>query len=285
MTDQKTTAGSKEWLEALNKSISTLGSDEFEDHLFTLVNSLLRVDHCTVFVSGEGGKTEHLFTKSTLDEKVCIALARAYTDGFYVDDPNRAPLAKRVKTSQNNKRDVTILPHTPTEDYDKKYQEEFFNKTGLNDKISSLLQTTRYNIYCSFYRLKPSPVFKDHEFQQLSKILPLLTNLIFKHLRLKNINKKEILQTDITIHTPLSRSPEMLSEFLDSKSNIFAALTGREKEVCSRIITGYSSEAIALDLKVALSTIHTYRKRAYSKLGISSQNELFSLCLEFMPLP
>jgi DNA-binding CsgD family transcriptional regulator len=32
-----------------------------------------------------------------------------------------------------------------------------------------------------------------------------------------------------------------------------------------------------LDLGVALSTVLTYRKRAYGKLGVTSQAELFAL--------
>ena len=55
-------------------------------------------------------------------------------------------------------------------------------------------------------------------------------------------------------------------------------LTDREQDVCARIVAGYSSEAIALDLGLAASSVATYRKRAYAKLGICSQHDLFALC-------
>jgi DNA-binding CsgD family transcriptional regulator len=42
---------------------------------------------------------------------------------------------------------------------------------------------------------------------------------------------------------------------------------------------GYSNEAIALDLDLSFHSVRTYRRRAYLKLGITSQNELFSLVL------
>jgi DNA-binding CsgD family transcriptional regulator len=57
-------------------------------------------------------------------------------------------------------------------------------------------------------------------------------------------------------------------------------LTPREREVCERILLGYTSIGIGLDLNIALSSVLTYRKRAYEKLGIAAQNELFALCLE-----
>ena len=61
-----------------------------------------------------------------------------------------------------------------------------------------------------------------------------------------------------------------------------AALTGREKDVCLRILSGFSSEAIAAELGISLHSALTYRKRAYVKLGISAQNELFAMVLRLM---
>jgi DNA-binding CsgD family transcriptional regulator len=60
----------------------------------------------------------------------------------------------------------------------------------------------------------------------------------------------------------------------------FDRLTAREREVCERIVLGYTSIGIGLDLDIALSSVLTYRKRAYAKLGIGTQNELFALCLD-----
>lgn len=56
-------------------------------------------------------------------------------------------------------------------------------------------------------------------------------------------------------------------------------LSAREVEACTGIILGYSSEAIALALGVGIGTVQEFRKRAYRKLGISSQNELMRMVL------
>jgi len=52
-----------------------------------------------------------------------------------------------------------------------------------------------------------------------------------------------------------------------------------EAAVCARIVTGYSNEAIALDLGISFHSVRTYRKRAYAKLNVTSQNELFAQVL------
>src|SRR3974390_2096103 len=43
----------------------------------------------------------------------------------------------------------------------------------------------------------------------------------------------------------------------------FDALTGRERNVCQRILLGFSSEAISAELGIRLHSTLTYRKRVY----------------------
>ncbi len=281
MSQNISIAGSEDWLIKLNKTIAKLGQAEFEDSLFELVNAMVCVDHCVVFINNNDGSTAHLFTKSKLSDDICRSLANAYTERFYIRDPNLDALDQELNPP---KEKMTLLPHTPVAAYDEGYKARFFTNTGLVDKVSSLLETRQYNIYCSFYRLEESGRFQPQEFDELSRILPILTNLIFKHFRLSGLKENENHQDPIITQVPLGRSADASANLLDAKNELFAQLTEREQQVCIRILQGLTSEAISLDLKVAISTIHTYRKRAYAKLGISSQNELFSLYLELISL-
>lgn len=58
-------------------------------------------------------------------------------------------------------------------------------------------------------------------------------------------------------------------------------LTLREAEICAYIVMGYTVFAISLLLGISPNTVATHRKRAYSKLGLSSQTELFNVCLKY----
>ena len=51
-------------------------------------------------------------------------------------------------------------------------------------------------------------------------------------------------------------------------------LPKREGEVCARVLYGMSAAGIALDLGIGEESAKTYRKRAYSHLGIGSPREL-----------
>ncbi|MEO6340261.1 MAG: helix-turn-helix transcriptional regulator [Caulobacteraceae bacterium] len=59
-----------------------------------------------------------------------------------------------------------------------------------------------------------------------------------------------------------------------------AGLTRREAEVVSRIVMGLRTEAIATDLGIKSATVITFRKRAYAKLGVARQAELFARCVQ-----
>ena len=54
-------------------------------------------------------------------------------------------------------------------------------------------------------------------------------------------------------------------------------MTPRELDVCARTLIGLTAEGIALDLNIKKSSVSTYRKRAYARLGISSQSQLYRL--------
>lgn len=57
-----------------------------------------------------------------------------------------------------------------------------------------------------------------------------------------------------------------------------SGLSTRERAVCLGILDGKTTEAIAHDLALSPTTITTYRKRAYQKLGLTSRSALFALC-------
>ena len=62
----------------------------------------------------------------------------------------------------------------------------------------------------------------------------------------------------------------------DALFNSGHGLTPREAEVCASIVLGCTVLGTGQNLNISAHTVATHRKRAYSKLGISSQNELFA---------
>ena len=61
-------------------------------------------------------------------------------------------------------------------------------------------------------------------------------------------------------------------------------LSLREKEVARLILEGHSGNSIAANLNIAITTVKSHRKNMYKKLGIGSQQELFSRYIDSLTL-
>lgn len=57
-------------------------------------------------------------------------------------------------------------------------------------------------------------------------------------------------------------------------------LTSREREITQLLLRGFSSKAIAKELKIAPGTVMVHKRNLFVKLNISSQYELFSKFIE-----
>lgn len=57
--------------------------------------------------------------------------------------------------------------------------------------------------------------------------------------------------------------------FLESVRNCFGQLTAREKEVFRRVVSGFSSKAIASEFKISPRTVEKHRAAILKKFGIS----------------
>jgi len=73
---------------------------------------------------------------------------------------------------------------------------------------------------------------------------------------------------------PLALSVRQLEERFAAR---YEYLTLRERQVCARAVFGMSVESTALDLGVGKTSVLTYRKRAYQRLGVGSPIELCAL--------
>jgi DNA-binding CsgD family transcriptional regulator len=57
-------------------------------------------------------------------------------------------------------------------------------------------------------------------------------------------------------------------------------LPSRELDVCLRLLRGMSHDGIACDLGISVTTVKTYRNRAFARMDIHHNNELFALVLQ-----
>ncbi len=107
---------------------------------------------------------------------------------------------------------------------------------------------------------------------------PLIMSALRQHLTLAPA--KETVATPGTMSS--KRRQDLLAQIRSDLLRL-CSISPREAEVCAHIAIGYNINAISMLLGISQNTASTHRKRAYAKLGISSQNELFARYIAFVP--
>ena len=266
MNRELDSSNSLEWLQGIAQVSQHAGTVQFDPALFTFLNTQLFIDHFAVFTWSEAEGPGHLFTGSVMPKEEAENLARDYVDSFHTRDPHFGENKGEIDPEDP----VTVHPSFQDE-YDAEYRDHFFTQHDLVDKISITRKVDERLIYCNFYRIGESGKFTHSERALYDRVLPLLANLIAVHFQLLRLKGKD----DGKEHSARS----LVHSVISSREEPFDKLTNRESEVCERILLGFTSTGISLDLDIAESSVNTYRRRAYEKLNIATQNELFSLCI------
>jgi DNA-binding CsgD family transcriptional regulator len=179
------------------------------------------------------------------------------------------PVLRRVREEDCVKkmRSSSIFFLRSADIADKSYREMFFENRALSGKMSVYERVTRDGIYMNFYSARNRQEFTLFEIENLSWLSRIISISLMRHHEIATARDA----------TPVSLKLGEITTLLRQGA---PRLTKRELDVCSRIVAGYTTEAIALDLDISYSSVATYRRRAYGRLAISSHHELFALCLD-----
>jgi len=240
--------------------VMSLGEVGFSDRMLEGLNRVLEVNHLSLVHLETDEKVT--FVLSASDDTLHIAreMQQLYLTIYYRQDPNKDFLQH---SSQGSHVVVSRLKQKDINDVG--YRRLWYEKMGIVDRLSVLARADK-GLYCLNLFRNKTP-FPDESITLLEPLAELLASLVIKHSRMSGA-----LSGFMTREAQIKTLTERLAK-------VDPSLSRREKEVCARILLGMSSDGIALDLGVKLQSILTYRKRAYSRLNISSQNELFARCL------
>ncbi|HLZ00963.1 MAG TPA: helix-turn-helix transcriptional regulator [Bradyrhizobium sp.] len=244
-------------------AVLAIGRPSFPQTLLDTLRRIASVGHCMVFAF-EGERS----ARCLLDiGNIPIGpdLGAAYSEQFHLADPNR-----EVVFRQRSHASSIVLPAFARRMYDEKYLKIFFNDADIVDKFATAIWVGDACFYVNFYRTAAQGRYSREQIEHLKRVAPTVGAAVARHFQ----------EAVAPNHDPFRRL-----ETLFSTNDPLLRLTGREKDVCLRILSGFSSEAISVDLGISLQSTLTYRKRAYEKLGISSQNELFAIVLRLLTSP
>ena len=238
-------------------AVLAIGRPDFPKILIDTLRGQAGVGHCMVFALTRAGAASCLLDAGNIPTG--SDLGAAYAGQFHESDPNRDALFEGEGSAP------IMLPSFAPRMYGARYRKIFFNDSDIVDKCATAIWVDDTCFYVNFYRITSQGRFGDAERARLQAIAPAIGASVARHFqRVATATPDQSLAGLFATRAPLS------------------ALTPREQEVCRRILLGFSSEAISQSLGISLHSTLTYRKRAYERLGISAQNELFAIVLRLL---
>jgi DNA-binding CsgD family transcriptional regulator len=247
----------------ITPALLAIGRDAFPQALIGALRRVADVGHCMVFSFAGAQSAACLLDVGNIPTGRDLGIA--YSEHFHRADPNR----DAVFGGQAQAAPI-VLPTFARRMYSDSYRKMFFDDSDIVDKFASAIWVDDTCFYVNFYRITEQGRFTREQIARLTAVAPAVSAAVARHF-----------QRDAEPDTdPMARLKGLFATAAP-----LAELTGREKEVCLRILKGLSSEAIAAELGIGLHSALTYRKRAYDRLGISSQNELFAIALRLMAAP
>ena len=238
----------------LDQLIGAAGMPIFPDLLFRELRGLTGCAHLSALLFTSGWPIQIILATNEGPLALAKRTAQKYVVEYWKHDPANS-LAGNAQTAELSAR------FAPNEINEKNYRRECYNNLDLVDRFSILQKRNRTTTRLNLYRSKSSGRFSDTQIATIVDASSVLFALITKH---HDLGQHQEPATEAARRRLLLAEPK---------------LSTRELDVCVGIVCGQTSEAIALSLGLSVNTVLTYRKRAYSRLGISTQNELMRLLM------
>ena len=255
---------------ATTNLVEPLGTPEFFDSLYRECQSILNNDQCNIFHFNTKTVPTCLFTNAADANmrRITRQCVREYIDRGYRKDPTIMAAASAM--SQNNSM---FMRHLRAIDvFDRGYRRTFYSFAEVSQKISLVSRSQSGIYYINLYRNSEQNGFSALEVAQISQVSGLLCQMVAKHHSLTAL-ESTIARIDTMATDRYERLLRVIRQSLLADE---AGLTEREAGICAAVACGMTSEGIARENGISINTVATHRKRAYSKLRISSQAELFA---------
>ncbi|MBR7634744.1 helix-turn-helix domain-containing protein [Janthinobacterium lividum] len=219
------------------------------------------IAQCTIFAYEFGNRPRTVAVADRRGGRFLQDIADSYARHYYALDGNQSVIAP----ARQPKLDPAIVLHqqASAEIRHPGYRAACYQKPNVSDRLSLLVQPAS-DIWLSvnFYRDSNQGQFQPGEIAAIETLSPLFAYAARHHYSLSGQPAQGV-------------SPMMLARLRQHGPQ----LSKRELDALRGVLEGLTAAEIADTMGVQPSSVITYQKRAYKRLGIASQRQLFALCL------
>lgn len=240
----------------LGDLVSAIGTAALPACLLDVLSLLADVELCSVFARLNGQQIELIFSHGELPAKPGFAqqASLAYLRTYWQSDRQLAQL------SRNSPGAPVVVCRRASDIADPAYRTACYEEAGVVGRVS-ILSPGRPCLIINGYRSAGRAPFSASDVAQLERCAPVLLATLRQHL-----------WVTLTLDGP--RDETTLAARLVA---LDYGLSMREAEVVAALMLDQTQGGIAAAKQLSVSTVVTYRRRAYHKLGVASQRDLKAL--------
>lgn len=184
-----------------------------------------------------------------------------YRQGIYLSDHTFDAARERLKSGE------AAITHCHAQEIPARHRRGIYTRNGLRERASLVRMKDDGSLLAiNLYRNEAQGAFMDADIDLLGRLGEPLFSCVNLHIRLSGAGQDSEAPVQPAGH-PLQGLPK------------------REREVCERLLRGWTHEGVGADLGISAGTVKTYRDRAFDRLGIHHRNELFALALAWSAPP
>ena len=257
------------WHRSVAQLIEALDRPNFWAQLVRLLNQYVEFDSW-VALQFSTGQRPLVFAESPAEDGSPDQLFQDYLKGLYLLDPFY--IASRERSQSGLFRLAEVAPeHFELTEYYQRY----FRLNVVADEIQFNCQLDHDRMLC--LSLGSTRRFTAEQIALLSMIQPWVIALLRQRLPFE---LAEPASDEEPVMAPLPAADWRTQLEASVQQSRGAQLTARELDVGRLMLSGCSSKEIARKLDISAETVRVHKKHIYSKLGIKSQSELFSIFLQ-----
>ncbi|WP_116473600.1 response regulator transcription factor [Zobellella maritima] len=254
------------WLPLISDTVAAIHTPSFPKALLSFINSGICFDCALVLGYSRHHKPIYLYDTLTEQRQV---LFEHYLHQAYREDPFYQAIKSGIAPG------IYLLSELhPRFLSNSDYFQGFYQNTGWRDEVGIICRVNDdVTIVFSLGRLGKRNMLSQQELVTLRQLEPLIQNLCLQHWG--------------SLSGELSATPPEQEDVKGRIDRAFSSLGGslltpREKEILRLVLLGHSSREIGARLGIGEGTVKNHRKRAYAKLSLGSQADLFLMFLNHL---
>jgi len=253
---------SAKWHQAIADIIGLDNGKEIASGLIAAIDSVVTHEGTCLIAFHKDARPEVLH--HTLEPAGRKHYLERYLAGPYLLDPLYQLAIRPNKPSLCRFRD-----ELPDRFRSSEYYRQYCERTHLLDEMDYLTPISAKTTVALVVGRR-SRMFNKAELQRLEMIEPIVQASI-RRIWDAWTSRSKTRDGDDDVHKRLTQCFDKFGE---------SVLTARERQISQLLLRGYSSKSIARELKIAPGTVMVHKRNVFSKLGISSQYELFSMLID-----